>query len=48
MAIAGGVNLFLRPENIGTMSEIEAENAKISILIKCKGTAWGEGFLLLY
>lgn len=44
MAIAGGVNLFLRPENIGTMSEIEAENAKISIFDKnAKGTAWGEG-----
>ncbi|MFQ6339670.1 amino acid adenylation domain-containing protein [Bacillus sp. AF62] len=44
MAIAGGVNLFLRPENIGTMNEIEAENAHISIFDKnAKGTAWGEG-----
>ncbi|MEC0599326.1 amino acid adenylation domain-containing protein [Bacillus spizizenii] len=44
MALAGGVNLFLRPENIGTMNEIEAENAKISVFDKdAKGTAWGEG-----
>ncbi|CQR58208.1 non-ribosomal peptide synthetase [Paenibacillus riograndensis] len=48
MAIAGGVNLFLLPQQTGMMSEIEAGNGQISIFDKnAKGTMWGEGISAL-
>ncbi|ETT37861.1 hybrid nonribosomal peptide synthetase/polyketide synthase [Paenibacillus sp. FSL R7-269] len=48
MAIAGGVNLFLLPQQTGMMNEIEAGNGQISIFDKnAGGTMWGEGISAL-